>query len=156
LRKTPASTFDLMLAYPECTYMTASGLHWNSRRPGRQEKTDEALEMVRWLMGLPIKRKCIENPKGCISTKIRKPFQIIQPYEFGHDASKETHLWLDGLMPLRPPVDGYVEPRWVGGLPRWANQTDSGQNKLSPSETRARDRARTYPGIARAKAEQWG
>lgn len=80
--------------------------------------------------------------------------QIIQPYEFGEDASKKTCLWLKGL-PLLVPTR-YVEPRIVDGKPRWANQTDSGQNKLSPSADRGAIRAVTYQGIAEAMAYQWG
>jgi hypothetical protein len=131
-------------------------------------------------LGANIPRIALENPKGCISTRIRPYNQSIQPYEFGDDASKETCLWLQGL-PLLVPTK-YVEPRmvcpncgnsshiesavkWSGcpecgaeaGLlkPRWANQTDSGQNRLGPSEDRARLRALTYQGIADAMAAQW-
>ena len=146
--------WDLMIAHPPCTYLSSSGLHWNSRVPGRQEKTDASLEFVRLLMAAPIKHICIENPVGCIGTKIRKADQIIQPYQFGADASKQTALWLKNLSPLRP--TRFVEPRMVNGKPRWSNQTDSGQNKLGPSPTRAADRAKTYPGIAAAMADQWG
>lgn len=96
----------------------------------------------------------MENPISIISTRIRKPDQIIQPYQFGHDASKSTCLWLNGLLPLRPTK--WVEPRIVDGKKRWANQTDSGQNRLGPSEQRAALRAVTYQGIADAMAEQWG
>lgn len=146
--------WDLMIAHPPCTYLTVSGLHWNKRRPGRAEKTAEALEFVRRLLDAPVPRIALENPIGIISTHIRKPDQIIQPYQFGHDASKRTCLWLKGLPPLRP--TGYVAPRMVDGRPRWANQTDSGQNRLGPSEDRWKLRAVTYDGIAEAMAEQWG
>jgi hypothetical protein len=86
-------------------------------------------------------------------SELMKFSQVIQPYEFGHDASKATCLWLKNL----PLLEGtkYVEPRLVDGKPRWANQTDSGQNKLGPSPTRSADRARTYAGIAEAMAAQW-
>ena len=83
-----------------------------------------------------------------------KPSQMIQPYQFGEDASKKTCLWLKELTPLISTK--YVEPRWVNGKPRWSNQTDSGQNKLGPSEDRAMIRSKTYLGIAIAMAEQWG
>lgn len=96
----------------------------------------------------------LENPVGCISTRIRKPTQIIQPYQFGDDASKKTCLWLRNLPPLTPTK--YIPPRMVNGKPRWANQTDSGQNKLGPSEDRWKERSRTYQGIADAMATQWG
>jgi hypothetical protein len=80
----------------------------------------------------------------------------VQPYEFGDDASKKTGLTLKGLPKLKIDPEKRVPGRIVNGKERWANQTDSGQNKLGPSETRAIDRARTYPGIADAFAEQWG
>jgi len=82
--------WDLMIAHPPCTYLCSSGLHWNKKRPERDALTEEALEFVRLLMRAPIKHIAIENPIGCISTKIRKPDQIIQPWQFGHDASKAT------------------------------------------------------------------
>jgi hypothetical protein len=151
--------FDLMLAHPPCTYLSVSGLHWNTRgvlvdgRP-RSDLTEEALEFVRRLMAAPIKRKAIENPISCISSRIRKPDQIIQPWQFGEDASKATCLWLENLPLLRPTK--LIEGRLVGGKRRWANQTDSGQNKLAPSDDRWKERSRTYEGIARAWAEQWG
>ncbi len=100
----------------------------------------------------------MENPVGCISTRIRTPDQIIQPYQFGADASKATCLWLTNLPPLQH--TSLVNPRivWAGGKPamRWGNQTDSGQNALGPSETRWAERSVTYLGIAEAMAEQWG
>lgn len=146
--------WDLMIAHPPCTYLCTSGLHWNKRIPGRQELTDESLDFVRFLLDAPIPRIALENPIGCISTKIRKPDQIIQPYQFGEDASKSTCLWLKNL-PLLQPTE-YIEPRTVNGKKRWGNQTDSGQNKLTPSDTRWMERSRTYPGIAQAMAKQWG
>ena len=149
--------WDLLIAHPPCTYLSVSGLHWNKRRPERAELTERALEFVQELMDADwIPRMCIENPVSCISTRIRKPDQIIQPYEFGHDASKRTCLWLRNLPPLEKDPANYVEPRLVDGKKRWANQTDSGQNRLPPSPDRARRRSETYSGIAEAMAEQWG
>lgn len=145
--------WDLMIAHPPCTYLSISGLHWNKRRPGRARQTAAALTFVRALMSAHIPRICIENPVSCISTRIQPPSQIIQPYDFGHDASKKTCLWLKNLPRLK--ATAHVPPaRIVDGLPRWANQTASGQNKL-PS-TRSKDRAVTYAGIAQAMADQWG
>jgi len=146
--------WDLMIAHPPCTYLSVSGLHWNKRIEGRAAKTEQALDFVRLLMDADIQRIAIENPVSCISTRIRKPDQIIQPYQFGHDASKATCLWLKGLPNLRP--TNSVAPRIVNGRPRWANQCDSGQNKLAPSPDRWRLRSETYAGIARAMASQWG
>lgn len=147
-------SWDLMVAHPPCTYLCSSGLHWNKRVPGRSELTEEALDFVRRLMNAPIKRIAIENPIGCIGTRIRKADQTIQPWQFGHDASKATCLWLNGLLPLRPTE--IIEPRIVGGKKRWGNQTDSGQNRLPPSEDRWKIRSETYTGIAQAMADQWG
>lgn len=146
--------WDLMIAHPPCTYLCSSGLHWNTKDPSRQQKTEQALDFVRFLLDAPIEKIAIENPVGCISTRIRKFDQKIQPYQFGHDASKQTCLWLKNLVPLVPTK--YVEPRTVNGKPRWGNQTDSGQNRLGPSEDRWKERSRTYEGIAEAMANQWG
>lgn len=146
--------WDLMIAHPPCTYLCSSGLHWNKRRPGRQALTEEALDFVRLLLDAPIPRIALENPVGCISTRIRPYDQAIQPYEFGHDASKKTCLWLKNLPPLYQTA--FVEPRIVNGRPRWGNQTDSGQNKLPPSKDRWAIRSETYLGIADAMATQWG
>ena len=146
--------WDLMIAHPDCTYLCSSGLHWNKRVPGRAEKTEASLEFVRLLMDAPIPRIAIENPMGCIGTRIKKASQYIHPHEYGHDASKKTGLWLKGLLPLKPTQK--IEPRWVNDKPRWANQTGSGQNKLPPGPDRWKDRARTYQGWADAMADQWG
>jgi len=146
--------WDLMVAHPPCTYLCSSGLHWNKRVEGRQAKTEAALDFVRTLLSCPIPRVAIENPVGCISTRIRKPDQTIQPWQFGHDASKATCLWLKGLPLLRPTA--IISPRMVDGKPRWANQTDSGQNRLGPSADRWKIRSETYSGIATAMAQQWG
>jgi hypothetical protein len=98
-----------------------------------------------------IPKIALENPIGRISTAYRRPDQIIHPWQFGEDASKATCLWLKGL-PLLEPTNELPGGRKA----RRANQTPSGQNKLGPSPTRAADRARTYPGIANAMADQWG
>jgi hypothetical protein len=155
IRDIDLSQYDLMIAHPPCTYLSVSGLHWNKRNPERAQKTEEALEFVRFLLSSKVPRIAVENPISCISTRIRKPDQIIQPYQFGHDASKATCLWLVGL-PLLQGRACIVEPRMVRGRPRWGNQTDSGQNKLPPSMDRWKLRSVTYTGIAEAMAEQWG
>ena len=146
--------FDLLIAHPPCTYLCASGLHWNKRTPGRETLTTAALEFVEALMGADVPRIAIENPVGRIGTAVRKADQYIQPYQFGHDASKRTGLWLKGLPLLQ--CTRMVAPRIVNGKKRWANQTDSGQNRLPPSADRWRIRSETYQGIADAMAEQWG
>lgn len=149
--------WDLMIAHPDCTFLCSSGLHWNNRGRGHHG-TDAALAFVRKLMDAPIPHIAIENPIGCISSRIRKPDQIIQPYEYGDDASKATCLWLKGLPKLvgTKRVSGR-KVIWKGKeVERWANQTDSGQNKLTPSDDRWKERSRTYQGWADAMAAQWG
>ena len=146
--------WDLMIAFPPCTYLCSSGLHWNKRRPERAVETEKALDFVRLLLESPIHKIALENPVGCIGTRIRPYDQAIQPYQFGHDASKKTCLWLKNLPLLRPTE--MVEPRLVNGKPRWGNQTDSGQNKLPPSKDRWALRSETYKGVAEAMADQWG
>ena len=111
------------------------------------------IDFVLHLMNAPINKIAIENPIGCISTRIRKPDQYIQPYEFGEDASKKTCLWLKNLPKLKPTK--YIEPRIINGKKRWANQTDSGQNRLGPSDDRWKKRSQTYRGLAQAMANQW-
>lgn len=148
--------FDLFIGHPDCTYLCGSGLHWNTRRPERRELTRRAIaDATRWF-AVPTRFKCIENPPGALSRAIRKPDQYFQPYMFGDDASKKTGLWLWKLPPLIiPPRELWYPPRMVNGLPRWSNQTDSGQNRLGPSPDRSMNRARTYAGAAEAMAEQW-
>lgn len=146
--------WDLMIAHPPCTYLCSSGIHWNARVDGRSKLTDEAVEFVRLLLEAPIDRICVENPIGVLSSRLRKPDQVIQPWQYGHDASKATCLWLKGLPKLG--ATRLVEPRIVDGKKRWANQTDSGQNRLGPSKDRWAIRSETYAGIARAMAAQWG
>lgn len=148
-----AEPWDLMIAHPPCTYLCSSGLHWNTRRPERAKLTEDALEFVRLLLDAPVPHIALENPIGCISTRIRKADQTIQPWQFGHDASKATCLWLKNLPPLA--ATHIIEPRMVNGKPRWGNQTDGGQNKLPPSPDRWALRSLTYPGIAEAMADQW-
>lgn len=149
-RRLDRPSWDLAIFHPPCTYLSVSGLHWNGRVAGRAQKTEEALDFVRLLLDAPIPRIALENPIGCISTRIRKPSQVIQPWQFGHDASKATCLWLKNL-PLLEPTD--ILPG--GKAARRANQTPSGQNKLGPSPDRWKLRSMTYPGIAAAMASQW-
>ena len=143
--------WDLMVAHPPCTYLSVSGMHWTTRGLRDPQLTEDALAFVRRLMAAPVERIAIENPVSVISSRIRKPDQIIQPWWFGHDASKKTCLWLKNLPPLTPtdmlPGDAKT---------RRGNQTASGQNKLPPSKDRWKIRSSTYPGIADAMAAQWG
>jgi site-specific DNA-cytosine methylase len=146
--------WDLMIAFPPCTDLASSGSRWFK---DKVEKQIEALKFVRQLLDAPIEHICIENPVGVITKNIRKWDQLIQPYDFGEDASKQTCLWLKNLPKLQRTE--YVHPRLIEEngkvYKRWANQTDSGQNKLGPSKDRAKIRGITYEGIAKAMAEQW-
>lgn len=168
--------WDFGIFHPMCTYLTCSaawayfdpdlekypGVGYHQRvKPGtltgqaRRDARDEALIGFRRLRGLPFP-SAIENPgTSFINKAICRPNQVIQPHQFGDDASKATGLWLTrNTPPLRGTQD--VKPRMVRGLPRWANQTDSGQNRLSPSKDRWLERSKTYPGIAAAMGDQWG
>ena len=149
-----ADGWDLMVAHPPCTYLSVSGMHWTTRGLRDPKLTEDALGFARALMDAPIEKIAIENPVSVISSRIRKPDQIIQPYQFGHDASKKTCLWLKNLPLLKP--TNHIPGRSVNGKLRWANQTDSGQNRLPPSKDRWKLRSQTYWGIAQAMAEQWG
>jgi len=151
--------WDLMIAHPPCTYLSVSGMHWTTRGLRDPKLTEDALDFVKRLMDAPIERIALENPISVISSRIRKPDQIISPYQFGHDASKKTCLWLKNL-PLLTATQ-MVEPRIVitpSGKPakRWGNQCDNyGQDKLPPSADRWKLRSATYQGIADAMAAQW-
>lgn len=170
--------------HPDCTYLTNSGV-WAlndpdyERYPGvgyhqrpdpatlvgaaRREARHKALTDVERIISAPIPLKAIENPRGAIGTKIRKADQVIHPPQFGDDASKETHLWLWRLPKLRPTgwragriVERDEQHLFGGGVERWANQSDAGHNNLSERADRWIDRSRTFPGIAKAMARQWG
>lgn len=140
----------MMIAHPPCTHLAVSGARYFKMKEQEQK---EALGFVKELLGAPIRKIALENPIGIISTQIRRPDQIIQPWQFGHDASKATCLWMKNL-PLLQPTE-VIAPRMVNGKPRWSNQTDGGQNRLGPNQRRADNRSRTYEGIAKAMSRQW-
>tara|TARA_R100000501_G_C2566171_1_gene74863 strand:- start:38 stop:592 length:555 start_codon:yes stop_codon:yes gene_type:complete len=133
-------SFDMMIAFPPCTDLAVSGARWfkEKQADGRQAR---ALQFVRDLMNAPIEKIAIENPVSIISSKIRKPDQIIQPWQFGHGETKKTCLWLDGLPPLMSTkiVTGREQRIW----------------KMPPSPDRWKERSKTYQGIADAMADQW-
>ncbi len=131
--------WDLMVAFPPCTHLASSGARWFA---GKIEQQATAIEFVRQLLSYDIPRIAIENPIGVLSTHIRKPNQIIQPWQFGHGETKATCLWLKNLPPLTP--TNIVE----GRKPRVHYE--------SPGPDRWKNRSRTLPGIAAAMADQWG
>jgi len=150
VRELMAQPWDIIIAFPPCTYLCSSGMHWTTRGLRDPKLTEDALDFVRYLLGADCKHIAIENPVGAISTRIRKPDQIIQPWQFGHPESKTTCLWLKNL-PLLVPTNVLQKP--ASG--RWENQTPNGQNKLGPSKDRWKLRSATYQGIANAMASQW-
>jgi len=110
--------FDLLIAHPPCTYLSVSGMHWTTRGLRDPKLTDDALEFVQRLMAAPIAKIAIENPVSVISSRIRKPDQIIQPWWFGDDASKKTCLWLKGLPKLELNINQVISPRgWSKVMP---------------------------------------
>jgi len=131
--------WDLLIAHPPCTHLAVSGARWFTEKRQQQE---EALAFVRLLLDAPVPRIALENPVSVISSRIRKPDQIIQPWQFGHPETKATCLWLKNLPKLRPTniVDGRI-PR---------------VHREPPGPERWKNRSRTYSGIAAAMAEQWG
>jgi hypothetical protein len=131
--------WDLMIAHPPCTHLAVSGARWWKDKLFEQ---GEALDFVRFLMAAPIPRIAIENPISKISTAIRKPDQIIQPWQFGHGETKATCLWLKGLPKLVPTDIVFGREARI--------------HMMSPSKDRWKERSRTYQGIADAMAAQWG
>jgi len=131
--------WDMMIAHPPCTHLAVSGARWFKDKKVEQA---EALEFVRLLLNAPIEKIALENPISIISSHIRKPDQIIQPWQFGHGETKATCLWLQNLPKLQPTniVEGREQRIW----------------KMPPGENRWKERSRTFEGIAQAMANQWG
>lgn len=131
--------WDMMIAHPPCTHLAVSGARWFKDKLKEQA---EALDFVRLLLSAPIPRIALENPVSVISSRIRKPDQVIQPWQHGHWETKATCLWLKGLPLLQPSnvVDGRENRIW----------------KMPPSANRWKERSRTLPGVAEAMATQWG
>lgn len=131
--------WDIMIAHPPCTHLAVSGARWFKNK---QKEQAEALAFVELLMNAPIERIAIENPISIISSRIRKPDQVIQPWQFGHGETKATCLWLKNLPKLQPTniVNGREQRIW----------------RIPPGENRWKERSRTFEGIARAMANQWG
>lgn len=131
--------WDLLIAHPPCTHLAVSGARWFASKQAEQA---QALEFVRLLLSAPIPHIALENPVSVISSRIAKPAQTLQPWQFGHGECKRTCLWLVNLEPLRPTC--IVEGR------------EQRIHRMPPGPNRWRERSRTFPGIAAAMAEQWG
>ena len=131
--------WDMMIAHPPCTHLAVSGARWFK---DKKKEQSEALEFVRGLLDAPVPRIALENPVSVISSRIRKPDQIIQPWQFGHGETKATCLWLKNLPVLTPTniVDG----------------REARIHKMPPGPDRWKERSRTFRGIAAAMADQWG
>jgi len=162
--------WDIMIAHPPCTYLSVSGARWyyhpedkelpyEERRPhplhpNRRQLQQEALDFVQLLLDAPIEKIAVENPVSVISTRIKKPTQIIQPYEYGHPTSKSTCLWLKNLEPLQP--TDIVEPIWINVSDGKRMSKFHYDTYTLPKEERGKIRSATFPGIAKAMADQWG
>ena len=148
--------WDMMVAFPPCTFLTTTANRSFLNNPDRWKKRLEAMNFVYKLMNSNIEKICIENPKGVISSHIRKPDQYIQPYEHGHTDSKMTGLWLKNLPLLQK--TNIVEPEWVypkSGSRKRMSKTHANNSSTNNPEN-AKLRSRTYQGIANAMAQQWG
>lgn len=146
-------SWDLMIAHPPCTYLSVSGSRWlynedGSKNEERWKNREKALDFVQYLMDAPIERICVENPVSVISSQIRKPEQLIHPWEYGHPEEKRTCLWLKNLPKLEPSNIVYDEMMELPKKERhriwWMGSSKS------------KERSIFYPGIADAMAEQWG
>jgi len=131
--------WDLMIAHPPCTHLSVSGARWFKHK---QREQAAALAFVVLLLDAPIKKIALENPVSIISSRIRKPDQIIQPWQFGHGETKATCLWLKGLPKLT--------------ATNIVNGREARVHRMPPGPNRWRERSRTFQGIADAMADQWG
>ena len=139
VREVLGAGWDMMIAHPPCTHLAVSGARWFREKAHEQA---DALDFVRLLLGAPIPRIALENPVSVISSKIRKPAQVIQPWQYGHGETKATCLWLKGLPKLRP--TNIVEGR------------EARVHRMPPGPDRWKERSRTFQGVADAMAKQWG
>lgn len=153
--------WDLMIAHPPCTYLASSAngafngpngwtKNGTKRGPWRREEVDKAVDFFQFFVDAPVARKAIENPKGVISSRIRKADQYIQPWQFGHPECKMTGLWLYNLPPLTPTLDVEAEMLLLPARER------ARIHHAAPGPNRWKERSRTYQGIADAMAAQWG
>lgn len=140
--------WDMIIAFPPCTHLAVSGAAWfeQKRKDGRQQ---EAIDFFMMFANADCERIAIENPVGIMSRIYKKPSQIVQPYEYGHMEQKRTCLWLKGLPLLRPTNNVYDK------MMRLPKNKRERLHYLPPSPERAKLRSKTFPGIAKAMAEQW-
>ncbi len=153
LTKRTTPIFDLMIAHPPCTHLAVSGARWFKEKEREQE---EALSFVRWLLDggfVRIPKIAVENPIGIISSRIRQPDQVIQPWMFGHGEVKATCLWLKNLRPLVPT---HVEEPDLVTVDAAPAERVARVHRMAPGPNRWKERSRTFPGIAAAMADQWG
>lgn len=153
--------WDMIIAFPPCTYLTVTGNRWfNVEKYGdkaiqRMKDREQAIAFFMQFVNARCERIAIENPIGCMSTQYRKADQVIQPYEYGHSARKSTCLWLKNL-PLLQPTQ-IVEPEIYYYIAKNGRiKSDSKWRSQCSKEERAKVRSKTFPGIAKAMAEQWG
>lgn len=139
MREMALNDWDMMIAFPPCTHLAVSGARWFK---DKQKEQKEAIEFFKFLINAPVEKICVENPIGVMSTKYRKPDQIIQPWQFGHGETKATCLWLKNLPPLQPV--------------NIVNGREARIHREPPSKDRWKNRSRTYLGIAEGMANQWG
>ena len=145
--------WDIMIAHPPCTHLAVSGARWFTEGKKPWSLQEDALDFVRKLLNAPIDKIALENPVSVISTKIKKPNQIIQPFEYGHDVTKRTCLWLKNLPNLKPTK--IVKPDIVLVNGKKMSRMHYESFKL-PSKERSKVRSKFYTGIAEAMADQWG
>lgn len=137
---TPENQWQLLIAFPPCTDLAVSGAwQWPRKGPERQQA---AIEFVKLLLDAPVPRIAVENPIGKLSTALRKPDQILQPWHFGDPATKATCLWLKNLPPLLATEIAEAKPNVI--------------RNMAPGPERGKNRSRTFPGVAQAMAQQWG
>ncbi len=165
LKEAYSGKYDLMIAHPPCTYLAVSGARWMYNKDGSVNKERltnqrKALNFVQKLLDAPIEKIALENPVSVISTQIKKPDQIIQPFEYGHSEAKKTCLWLKNLPKLKPTkiVNKGEFVEWIDKNGKKKRQAKWYLDVLSKAKTKAERqklRSKTYQGIADAMAQQW-
>lgn len=151
--------WDLMIAHPPCTYFSRAGIQFIHKQSDRMVKLLSSFEFVKKLWSAPIKKIALENPAGWLCTNWRRPNQIVHPWYFGDNEMKETCLWLKNLPRLQGLIEVAENPQLFHPVAEKSRKGSDGKmkNKYFMSRmTNAKDRSRTFPGIAKAMANQWG